>query len=382
MAKNKSILLWLAVIAAVFSLAACGGEADEGKESAESNGMQVYFLDVGKGDAALIGIPGGDWVMVDTGPEKGFKEIGRILMTRGIKQLSAVFVTHGHKDHIGGLESVLDMASCGTIYTIPECADEKVIVNAHKEKNIAVRMLTAGDSVDIGGAVFTVVGPVADYENENDQSMVLLFEYGGKRVLFAADQLFEAEKGLLESGKDISADVLKTAHHGQDDSTSTAFLKAVGARYSIIPTDSENPPAGTVMSSISKAGAQGFVLGDTGTLLYDGNSIYPVDKPANEAPDIEISEKDAKAEYVTLTNETEQDADLTGWCLYSDSGNEIFFFPAGTMIKAKESLTVYSGKAAENHTDGLIWSAEAIWKDKKEDACYLFDLYGRQVGKN
>jgi len=90
--------------------------------------LKVFFLNVGKGDAALISIPGGYWVMIDAGPEKGFAEAGRQLVKNGVDKLSAVILTHGHNDHIGGLPGVLSLAGCDAVYTIGQAMGEKKIL--------------------------------------------------------------------------------------------------------------------------------------------------------------------------------------------------------------------------------------------------------------
>jgi beta-lactamase superfamily II metal-dependent hydrolase len=366
-------------------LSACtNNEADSPQQTdtavGQAKAIQVFFIDVGKGDASLIGLPGGHWVMVDTGPKEGFAEIGRTLMSQGITRLDAIFITHGHKDHIGGLESVLKIAACNRIYTIPDCLDEKEISNAKEDFGVEAAALTADQSVQIGDAVLTVLGPVGDYEEENDDSMVLMLDVKGTKILFTADQLFAAESGLLSSGKDLKADVLKVAHHGQDDSTSTAFAKAVGAGFAVIPTDTENMPAKQTLNAVSLAGTSVFVLGETGTLVYDGESISKIPVPDGEVPLVSVSDKDVSAEFVKITNRSEQPIDLTGWCLVSEKGSDTYFFPSETELPPNGNLTVYSGKAAGNNTDGLNWTTKNIWSNKKDDICQLFDSYGRLAG--
>ncbi len=384
---KKKIWAWLALPAAILMmLGACTNNTPDTTQqqpettAGSTSGVQIYFIDVGKGDASLIGLPGGHWVMVDTGPKEGFPELGRVLLREGVTHLDAVFISHGHKDHIGGLESVLKIAEADGIYTIPDCLDDKEILNARKDFNADVKTLTAGQSVQVGDAVFQCIGPVGDYEEENDDSMVLMMDYKGTRILYTADQLATAESGLLKSGSDLKADVLKVAYHGGAESTSAEFAKAVSPRFAVIPTDESRPAAQRTLDALSQAGADTYILGDTGTLFYDGQSLTKTSVPGDTVPDVSVSEKDVTAEFVTVKNNTAQTVDLSGWCLYSGKGSDTYFFPRGTALPPNGSLTVYSGKAAKSSTDGLIWTTENIWSNKKDDAAQLFDAYGRLAG--
>ncbi len=380
---RKSILFAMLAMISLL-LGACTNSRTEQQQpeptQAQAGLLQVIFIDVGKGDAALIGLPGEHWVMIDTGPKEGFPEIGRTLLKQGVTHLDAVFISHGHKDHIGGLESVLKMENTDGIYTIPDCLDNKEILNAQKDFGAAVNTLATGQSVQIGGAVFTCLGPVSDYAEENDDSMVLMLDYNNTRVLFTADQLATAESGLLKSGKDLKADVLKVAYHGGAESTSAEFISAVSPRFAVIPTDESRPAAQKTLDVLNRAGAGAYVTGDTGTLVFDGQSITKIMAPEDKMPKVSVSDKDVTAEFVTITNHTTQTVDLTGWCLYSSKGSDTYFFPSGTKLPPSGSLNVYSGKAAQGNKDGLVWTTENIWSNKKNDTCQLIDIYGRLAG--
>jgi len=61
--------------------------------------LQIQFIDVGQGDAALIRI-GRQAVMVDAG--RG-DDIVLYLEEQGIDSLVAAIASHNHDDHIGGM---------------------------------------------------------------------------------------------------------------------------------------------------------------------------------------------------------------------------------------------------------------------------------------
>ena len=67
--------------------------------------------------------------------------------------------------------------------------------------------------------------------NINNNSLVLKISYKGKDVLFTGDIESEAEKTISQ---DITADVLKVAHHGSKTSSSEGFLRSVNPGISVI----------------------------------------------------------------------------------------------------------------------------------------------------
>ncbi|MGE5495906.1 MAG: MBL fold metallo-hydrolase [Burkholderiales bacterium] len=392
--KHKSFtwaVICLLIAALLIPAAGCGNTdkpeqtlispmASPAAPTFENETLKVFFLNVGKGDAALISIPGGYWVMIDTGPEKGFAEAGRQLVKNGIDKLSAVILTHGHSDHIGGLPGILSMAGCDAIYTIGQAMGEKKILAA-KASGVNINEIKTGGELKFGDAVFTALGPLGSYQEENDNSLVLMLEYMGVKLLFTADQLFAAERDILSLGDKLDADVLKVAHHGKDDSSSQQFIKAVSPVYAVITTDIENRPSQQVINYIKLAGGKSFILGETGTVVFESDgsqsSMSPLPGPEAPAPDVRIDDMDVSAEYITVTNHAGEAVDLTGWCIFSGKGSDIYFFPAGTKLDAGASVNVYSGKAAMTASGGLIWTQDTVLG--KKDVCMLYDSFGREV---
>ena len=122
----KKHLLAFAALAMLMALGSCGrtpkpipSVADPGSSAAAQNGStsaqatgaaqnlgyELYFVNVGKGDCTLIGLPGGKWALVDAGPDSGVAAIHGLLTVLGVKQFEAIFISHPHNDHIGNLDN-------------------------------------------------------------------------------------------------------------------------------------------------------------------------------------------------------------------------------------------------------------------------------------
>ena len=68
--------------------------------------------------------------------------------------------------------------------------------------------------------------------SENDNSLVLVLGYAGRRVLFAGDIEAEGEAALVAAGPE-PVDVLKVPHHGSRTSSSKALLAALRPRLAV-----------------------------------------------------------------------------------------------------------------------------------------------------
>ncbi|HXW69767.1 MAG TPA: ComEC/Rec2 family competence protein, partial [Dissulfurispiraceae bacterium] len=82
--------------ALIFSVAAC----------LTRDRLSVTFLDVGQGDGAVLELPDHRTLIMDTG-NSGI-QIGEFLRYRGVNEIEAIMLSHGHHDHTGGLEYLVN----------------------------------------------------------------------------------------------------------------------------------------------------------------------------------------------------------------------------------------------------------------------------------
>ena len=94
----KFLALILALGLTAHALPARGEETGEG--------VRMVCLNVGKGDAILLSLQGRHY-LVDTGYKRTWKNLKTMLDRENVRHLDAVFITHPHKDHMGGLEKLL-----------------------------------------------------------------------------------------------------------------------------------------------------------------------------------------------------------------------------------------------------------------------------------
>ena len=241
-------------LAALFCLLfAFGAKADE---------VCVYMINVGKGDAILV-LAEGRTYLIDSGKASAEDSVKAALKRFNITRLNGVFVTHTDKDHSGGLKWLaksdieIDAWYAPAFYA-PLKKDHPAVSAAAKRKEL-VSWLRAGDCVD---DMFYVLAPlVKDEENEDNNSLVLMFKTQYGSMLFAGDIESEAEERLAESGADIKCDVLKVPKHGDGDSCGEALVKLTSPKYALISTDPyEKPgtPDPEVIDRLTENGAEVF----------------------------------------------------------------------------------------------------------------------------
>ena len=130
----------------------------------------------------------------------------------------------------------------------------------------------------LGSAQVEILGPVKDYEEVNDTSIVLSVDYGETTFLFTGDMESAAETDLIEAGADLDADVLKIGHHGSSSSTSYRFLREVMPEYAVISVGHRNTyghPTQAVLSRLEDAEVTVYRTDLHGTIIAesDGKTV-------------------------------------------------------------------------------------------------------------
>lgn len=278
----------------------------------------VHFIDVGQGDAILLET-GNYAAIIDTGDYQG-DEIVPYLKEQGIDELDLAVITHPHADHIGQLDTLM--------YNIDV---EEVWMNGHQhdtltfERAIDAILATdsyydeprAGDTYELGDALITVLHPAELSGDLNNDSIVLKVEFGEVSFLFTGDAESAAEFEMVNSGYDLSADILKIGHHGSDTSSTASFLDQVNPDVAVYMAGAGNsyghPHAGalsrieSVGSDIYGTDIHGHVIVTTDGLTYEIHTIEDSaptsSSKAPPEPEIEeiVSEIDDDVEDVSET---------------------------------------------------------------------------------
>ena len=279
------IMLFLAAAYVLFN------RQGEAAPPAEGGSLQVHFIDVGQADAALV-ICDGHYMLIDGGNAEDSDLVYSYLERHGAKNLDYMVASHAHEDHIGGLSGALNYAKVDTALCPVTEYSSKVFQNMVKYLEQQGKSLTVpapGDKFDLGSARVEILGPVQEYDDTNNTSIVLRIDCGETSFLFTGDMETGAEKDLLESGADVRATVLKAGHHGSDTSTGYQFLREVSPRYTVISVGEGNKyghPSDEVLSRFRDAGTEVYRTDMQGHVIAesDGKTVtFRTEKEADTA---------------------------------------------------------------------------------------------------
>ena len=206
--------------------------------------LDVTFLSVGQGDAVFVRLPDGRRWLIDGGPPS--RQVVEWLRRRGHTHLDAIFLTHPDLDHLGGLVEVVDQLSVGRFVTPrPPRVDEQTY------RQVWLRLFERGIPVEDATARLDaparILHPMAGWRlaagetrrpRDNDDSLVLLLEHAGRRVLLTGDIERAAENWLAPVLPPV--DVIQAPHHGSRTSSSSALVVATRPAWVIISSGRAN----------------------------------------------------------------------------------------------------------------------------------------------
>lgn len=232
-------------------------------EFSSDSELQVIFFDIGQGDSIFIETPQKHQIIIDSGPgDKTLLEKVSSVMPFWDKTIDLIILTHTDSDHISGFFELLDN------YTIDKILWSGIGSDSVKARKWETMIGLEGSSIYysndvnkiiLGDVTMEIISP-DDYiidkysKNVNDISVVSRLDYKDSSFLFTGDITSKVEKELLE--KNISAGILKLAHHGSRHSTCEDFVREVNPIIAIIQVgkNSYGHPGQEVLTRLSNFG--------------------------------------------------------------------------------------------------------------------------------
>lgn len=274
-----SILLALAIAAAAGYLG-LGDQLRAASQSAGGDGLIVTYIDVGQGDSTLLQCDG-ETMLIDGGLPGAGETVTETLSAQGVTAIDYLVCTHAHADHCGGLDDVVVNFPVKTVYSSVTSSGNgsfTVFAEAAEAAGIKIEVPELDSSFSLGGATVTVLGPREDYDDVNNQSLILRVDYGETSFLFTGDAEYAAETDLLDAGCDVRCTVLKAGHHGSSTSTGYRLLYEAEPQYCVISCGADNEyghPHEETLSRLRDADVTVYRTDESGTVVCtsDGTDV-------------------------------------------------------------------------------------------------------------
>lgn len=208
----------------------------------------AFVFDVGQGDGIVVA-DGGYQIVIDGGPDGTMLSHLGSVMPFFDRTIDLLVLSHPHLDHLQSFPEMLrrfDVRAVlltGADYANPRYEEFLTLL---ADEQAAVIVADPERDLRIGNLLVDVLWPPPDFfgvplKDVNDNSVALrVGPPGGKTMLFTGDMETGEERAMLQAGIDVSADILKVAHHGSRTSSSTGFLLAVHPSFAVVSVAAEN----------------------------------------------------------------------------------------------------------------------------------------------
>lgn len=209
--------------------------------------LRVEVLSVGHGCAVLGVFSDGRSFLYDCGSisntQRAAEIVAKELWNSHRNHIDIAIVSHADFDHYGGISPLIDLVHIDRLCVSPmmflkESAKLSELEGKLKEKGIAIESVSAGESLErLGFPELSVLHPPADASVEldaesNANSLVVVVDYGGRRILFPGD--LDASDAKFLSDPPTFTDLLLAPHHGGKSNNLDELLRWTTPKWIVI----------------------------------------------------------------------------------------------------------------------------------------------------
>lgn len=257
-----------------------------GLMSSVPQGLRCTFLSVGHGGAILVETPGGRTLLYDAGAiqdgQIAQRAVQSALWDQRQWELDAIIVSHADIDHFNGVAGLMEAVPVGGLFVSQQFLDFEQpavasLCESSATQGVPIRLIRDGDQLRLEKGVSIEVlhpHPGRPHFDDNANSVVLLIEFAGRRILLTGDLEGAGQAALLRTPpRDV--DVLLAPHHGSRKANPKALadwarpqhvVVSAGPRVDFKSLRAAYGDAAEIVST-HEAGAVTFEIRPGGTLL-------------------------------------------------------------------------------------------------------------------
>ncbi len=202
----------------------------------------LVMCDVGQGDGLVLRDRSGSVMVFDVGGDAVL--IDGCLEDLGVTEITAIVLTHYHRDHVGGIAGALRGRNVQRIIATGYLEPKEQFDYVLREipADIPQSKVTAGQQYSLGDMTVQVLWPARYiYEGSmpNNASVVVLATIEGRGILLTGDIEREAQAEIMRGVKSVDVDVVKAPHHGSAN-LDEGFASWASAEIALISVGKDN----------------------------------------------------------------------------------------------------------------------------------------------
>lgn len=262
-----------------FAALLCGATVVAWQAALRRPAATVAFLDTGRGDATVLEDRAGTRLLFDAGID-GPGVVRDWLRFHGAHRLDIAVISHPDRDHYGGLLDLDRRVRIGRVVvpTLQGDTGYTRLLERLRGRGTVVTVAGLGARLEGGGIVVEFLWPDATtrylYETgrveTNPMSLVARVAVDSTRILLTGDM-----ERLDDIRADLTADILKSPHHGsKKGNRDTVFALVKPAEVVVM---GRFPTPAKVETRLAKAGIELYNTRESGGLVLDarGGRLAP-----------------------------------------------------------------------------------------------------------
>lgn len=184
--------------------------------------LRLSVVDVGQGSGATYQLKNGKWLVFDTGPSQ--RTLSNHLRYMGVNEIEAIVLSHGDKDHVGGLYELLRDFKVNHLILSQYAYEtsENLAYLREKSPQLKLHFVDERLRLSLGTDSELLLDLVAREQVSNGYEVVAFLKEGDKSYLFPGDT---DKRFLAEIDFPYPVSLILVPHHGSRHSFDEAFYK-------------------------------------------------------------------------------------------------------------------------------------------------------------